>query len=217
MTWILNRYPEVIIIEEDVVPSKRFIEFAEKMLVEYRDDFRIGSINGSNFVPLGKISDPSSSYRFSSYFYAWGWATWDNRWGLIDTDFSNWDYKKINWPKSAKNIFSKSRWLNSMELVRSGIAPGLWDYLWLYTYWKNDWLSIVPNQNLVTNIGFDEEAGHAVDAGLAEGVAACGIGHRVATALRGGGQVQVAPGGDSGGAARFDHAADVVQVLASRS
>ena len=47
-----------------------------------------------------------------------------------------------------------------MELVRSGIVPGLWDYLWLYTYWKNDWLSIVPNQNLVTNIGFDEEATH---------------------------------------------------------
>ena len=160
VTWILERFSEVIIIEEDVVPSPEFIQFAENMLVKFRDDLGIGSINGTNFVPSEYLTYPNNSYRFSSYFYAWGWATWNNRWSQIDTNFEKWDYSKLHWPPSARNIFSKSRWLVSMDAVRTGSAPGLWDYLWLYTYWKNGWLSVVPNKNLVTNIGFDQEATH---------------------------------------------------------
>lgn len=47
-----------------------------------------------------------------------------------------------------------------MREVHSGRAPGLWDYRWIYTYWSNNWLTVVPNKNLSLNIGFDADASH---------------------------------------------------------
>ena len=37
-----------------------------------------------------------------------------------------------------------------------------WDFQWVWTVWKNDGVSIIPNVNLVKNIGFGEEATHTV-------------------------------------------------------
>jgi hypothetical protein len=35
-----------------------------------------------------------------------------------------------------------------------------WDYRWTFTVLKNKGLSIVPYNNLISNIGFDENASH---------------------------------------------------------
>jgi hypothetical protein len=35
-----------------------------------------------------------------------------------------------------------------------------WDYQWTFTMWGKNWLSIIPNLNLVTNIGFGSDATH---------------------------------------------------------
>ena len=55
----------------------------------------------------------------------------------------------------------------------------------------------------------DVQASHAVDAGLGKAVVACAIG----TALSGGGDVDVTPGRQEGGALGLDLPADVIDVL----
>lgn len=35
-----------------------------------------------------------------------------------------------------------------------------WDYQWIYTCWRHKGLSITPNRNLITNIGFGDNATH---------------------------------------------------------
>ena len=160
ISWILQKFDSVIVIEEDVLVSHSFIRFAEEMLNKYEDDFRIGSISSMNLVPASFISEPNDPYRFSSFFYAWGWATWANRWNKMSDGTSHWNYSKIKWPKTARNKLSQSKWLTGMNAVRDGSEPGLWDYRWIYTYWINSWLTIVPNSNLGTNIGFDHDATH---------------------------------------------------------
>lgn len=160
ISWILDNYESVIILEEDILVSHAFIEFAEDMLEKYKEDFRVGSITSMNLVPTKYITKPSEPYRFSSYFYAWGWATWSNRWGKMSDGTSHWDFSKINWPRTARTKLSQSRWLTGMNAVLDGSAPGLWDYRWIYCYWENCWLTVVPNSNLGTNIGFDMEATH---------------------------------------------------------
>jgi hypothetical protein len=160
ITWVLKTHPRVIVIEEDILVSKDFIQFAEQMLDEYESDLRIGSITAMNNVPTKYLSHPKNSYRFSVYFYAWGWATWANRWEHIITDMSDWDYRNVKWPCTSKSFLSKMRWKRSMEEVRTGRSPGLWDYRWIYTYWSNNWMTVVPNHNLATNIGFGETATH---------------------------------------------------------
>jgi hypothetical protein len=38
-----------------------------------------------------------------------------------------------------------------------------WDYQWLFTCWRQDGLSILPNENLVSNIGSGPDATHFKD------------------------------------------------------
>lgn len=37
-----------------------------------------------------------------------------------------------------------------------------WDYQWTFTMWKNNWLAITPNVNLISNIGFGGDGTHTV-------------------------------------------------------
>ncbi len=43
-------------------------------------------------------------------------------------------------------------------------AKTAWDYQWFYTNLINNRLSIVPQVNMVTNIGFGKDATHTTDA-----------------------------------------------------
>lgn len=157
--WVLQKYDSVIVIEEDILISRQFVTFAERMLLEYEDDFRVGSITAMNLVPTNKISRSIDLYRFSAYFYAWGWATWKTRWEqMIPT--SEWDIDTLDTPLTARNPLTKQKWKNRFWEVKSGRAPGLWDYRWIYTYWRKEWLTIIPNRNLALNIGFDLSATH---------------------------------------------------------
>lgn len=157
--WILQDFESVIVVEEDILVSKQFIQFAEIMLEKYSRDNRVGSITSMNLVPIEKITAPNFTYRFSCYFYAWGWATWRDRWTqMIPTN--EWDIDALRTPITARNHLAQEKWKSSMREVHSGREPGLWDYRWIYTYWMKRWLTIVPNTNLAINIGFDDEATH---------------------------------------------------------
>jgi len=157
--WILQDFESVIVIEEDILVSTQFIEFAEVMLEKYSTDHRVGSITSMNLVPKEQITAPEFTYRFSCYFYAWGWATWKDRWTQM-IPFDAWDIDSLRTPITARNHLAQERWKSGLREVHSGRAPGLWDYRWIYTYWEKKWLTVVPNTNLAINIGFDHEATH---------------------------------------------------------
>jgi len=58
---------------------------------------------------------------------------------------------KKNQIKYWKNIFLKMKSNNPVDT---------WDYQLTFSIWKNKGLSIIPNVNLITNIGFGEMAVH---------------------------------------------------------
>jgi hypothetical protein len=157
--WVLESNEALIIIEEDILVSKDFIYFAEAMLTKYEFDVRIGSISAMNSVPRRNVSHPDLPYRFSCYFYAWGWATWKSRWdGMIP--ICDWKIDQLTFPRTAKSLLIKNKWKARFRDVEQGKAPGLWDYHWIYTYWTKRWLTVIPNVNLSINIGFDSLATH---------------------------------------------------------
>ena len=53
----------------------------------------------------------------------------------------------------------KIYWQKIFQDVSNGKIE-TWDYQWIYTVWINKGLSIMPNKNLVSNIGFGHEATH---------------------------------------------------------
>lgn len=154
---VFAKVETAIIIEDDCIPSQQFFYFCEELLHKYKDEKKILSISGDNFLKR-KISI-KDSYYFSRFFHSWGWATWKRAWSLYDEQLNEWpQQKKDAWLE--KLDFSKRErvyWSNILDLVKDDRIKS-WAYRWSYTHFKLGGLSIVPAKNLVQNVGFGEEA-----------------------------------------------------------
>jgi hypothetical protein len=158
--WVFECVNEAIILEDDCLPHPSFFRFCEEMLIRYRDDNRIGMITGDNFH-FGNFRG-DKSYYFSGFNNIWGWATWRNRWQHdYDVDLKNWP--NVLRSREIENWFgfkgAASYYTKIFERVY-GNQIDTWDYQWLFGSRLNRRVSIVPNVNLVTNIGFGLDATH---------------------------------------------------------
>ena len=157
--WFFEKEEMGIILEDDCLPSKTFFRFCEELLIKYRQDTRIWHIGGTN--PLSKITQ-ADSYYFSIYNRIWGWATWKRAWKNFDSEIKIWPEIKKN--KKLKYVLSKSEYIKYEKLFDSVYNGEIdtWDYQWFLIKLING-LSIIPNTNLVKNIGFGKNATHTKD------------------------------------------------------
>jgi hypothetical protein len=168
LTWVFQQVDEAIILEDDCVPDSSFFPYCEELLVRYRSDDRIMAISGDNFQ-FGKYRT-SDSYYFSRYVHVWGWASWRRAWQQYDEQMRLWPGLR------------NSRWLEDLLADRPAVdywtriyqdvyegRIDTWDYQWQFAIWAHKGLVVLPNQNLVSNIGFISQATHTQsDSPLAE-------------------------------------------------
>jgi hypothetical protein len=157
--WFFENVECGIILEADCVPDLSFFNFCKVMLEKYKDDKRIMFIGGSNFQ--GSKKRGQASYYFSKHCHSWGWAMWKDRWNKYDANMS--DYNDDEFNKLVANVTDdkgvRNYYKRFFGLVKNNIID-TWDFQWTWTMWKNNGLSIVPNINLIKNIGFRKDAVH---------------------------------------------------------
>lgn len=161
ITWAFEHVPELIILEDDCLPDPTFFRFCDQLLTRYRHQPQIAMISGNNFQPTSRTD---ASYYFSHWPHIWGWATWKRSWQHFDADVSDWPEKKNE--DFFKDIFpltaDRRHWEQVMDNQHAGRID-TWDFPWAYACWKTGGLSVLPDQNLVTNIGFGDDATHTTD------------------------------------------------------
>ncbi len=159
ITWFFQNVTEGIILEDDCIPDPSFFRFCHILLEKYRKNNEIMHIGGSNFQD--GIKRGNASYYFSIYNHVWGWATWKRAWDLYDVKIRN--YPEFITGDIFKEMFPSSKeqsyWKKYFSQVYNN-QKDTWDYQWTFIIWYNQGLSIVPNTNLVSNIGFDDSATH---------------------------------------------------------
>ena len=156
ITWFFENEEMGIILEDDCLPSQSFFWFCEELLEKYKNDFRIGHIGGSNFQK--GLKRGNADYYFSIYNHVWGWASWANRWKEYDVNLVR--FKNSGFLKKIHNSTKALRYWEKIFFLMKNQQIDTWDYQWTFTMWGKNWLSIIPNLNLVTNIGFGSDATH---------------------------------------------------------
>lgn len=163
--WFFAQEQAGIVLEDDCVPDPTFFDFCDEMLDRYRDDERVGLICGANFQFGRKHGD--ASYYFSRYAHVWGWAAWRRTWQRYSKDIPDWPsfrrqggLKRVFGSEHAQQRF----WRHQLDAVHAGKID-TWDYQLNYALWRQGMLSIVPQHNLIRNIGFGAEATHTTGAG----------------------------------------------------
>ncbi|SCL76311.1 hypothetical protein L21_2236 [Methanoculleus chikugoensis] len=162
INWFFENEEMGIILEDDCLPDQSFFMFCQELLGRYRDDKRIMMISGDNFQ-FGK-ERTENSYYFSRYTHIWGWASWRRAWNLYDCGMSTWP--EIYGNRFLKDILSDKRAAKYWESIFNSVYHGsidTWDYQWVFSCWIQGGLSIIPNRNLVSNIGFGQSSTHTRD------------------------------------------------------
>ncbi len=157
--WVFEQVEEAIIVEDDCLPHPSFFPYCNELLKKYKNDTRITSISGhSSQLKGSRISD---SYYFSRYDCVWGWATWRRAWKNYDLDMQLWEtICDGDWLTDVLgNASAVKQWQRIFQITYDGNID-TWDYQWRFACWIHSGLTILPNVNLVSNIGFGADATH---------------------------------------------------------
>jgi hypothetical protein len=153
---------DAIILEDDCLPHPTFFPYCDELLKRYRDDERVVHISGSQLLAESPVG---ASYHFSRYVHIWGWATWRRAWRLFDIDLTDWHGEaraerkarlRRMFEDEAERRYWRWVWDHSPEIDN-------WDAQWSYVALSRGLLSANPNRNLISNIGFGDEATNATD------------------------------------------------------
>jgi len=166
ITWFFDQVEMGIVLEDDCLPHPDFFPYCKDLLLKYKDVDQIKWISGNNCNI--KSSKTDSSYYFSAYNHVWGWASWKRVWN--DYHFEVADFKKkLVYKKIDQYFFTLSErlfWKNRYEIiahkkVREKRKINTWDYQATFSIWIKDGISIIPQSNLITNIGFGIDSTHS--------------------------------------------------------
>jgi hypothetical protein len=157
ITWFFEHEEQGIILEDDCLPHQDFFQFCETLLGYYSFDERVSMITGNNYQAGKRRGE--GSYYFSRYNVTWGWASWRRAWKYYDRDMKFWPKWKLSndWKKKLPDFFERLYWKRIFNKCFAG-QINTWDYQWHASVWYNGGLTVTPNMNLVSNIGFGPNA-----------------------------------------------------------
>ena len=163
LDWVFGQVEDAIILEDDCVPDPTFFRFCQELLEKYRDEPKVTNINGTNLA----IRDPKfkcdDSYYFANIDLTWGWATWRRAWQHYDVNMKQWPKWKTEC--LLKKVLQNDEYVDYFTYLFDRYATGkvdAWPAQWILVRWALGSLSIAPANNLIMNIGFDQESSHGL-------------------------------------------------------
>jgi ADP-heptose:LPS heptosyltransferase len=150
ISWFFEHVEQGIILEDDCLPHLTFFNYCETLLNVYKNDLSVFHIGGTNFQ-FGRQRG-NGSYYFSKYPHVWGWATWKRAW-------EGYDIKMSDYPKAKSTLKIEPYWQDIFATMYQ-YPIDTWDHQWFFHVVKQNGKAIIPNQNLVVNIGFRPDATH---------------------------------------------------------
>ena len=148
---IFKNNPRVIVIEDDLILGKGFLEFMNIGLERYQNIGRVASISGYQYP----ITHELKSSVFLKGADCWGWATWKNRWE--QTTFTGKELLDQITSENLSDEFNLDGSNNYLDLLQKQINGQInsWAILWHASMFLQDKLSLYPPHSLVSNEGGD--------------------------------------------------------------
>jgi hypothetical protein len=151
VTKIVEEYGRVIVLEDDHLVHRDFLNYMNFYLNVYEKEKKIMHIGG--FARNSYLQFFLKPVYLTQYMDCWGWATWSDRWKKLITDFKIIDDKLSDKHFFDKFNFSKLDYHTYFEPNRKGLKT--WAIFWYFTIAYYNGLCIMPKYSYVKNIGND--------------------------------------------------------------
>lgn len=152
VTKLFNTNERVIVLEDDIVTSPKFLSFMNAALETYKDEARVMHISG--FYP--DIQNSLPDFFFYNQASCWGWATWKSSWAYFNKNalFLRDEILKQQKVKQL-NIDNSYPFLQHLEANITG-KMNTWAVKWHAAVVLNNGLCLHPSKSYIQNIGFDD-------------------------------------------------------------
>lgn len=155
VSWFFQTEEYGVILEDDCVPSKTFLEFCIYALDKFKDEPKVFNICGTYY---GKQTNNASIY-LSTLNGVWGWATWKRSWDSIDFSMKDFESEKF---KKNTNLYFKNnkikKWTLSYIQDEYTKTSNIWSPYLMYTKILQLSYTLTPQINLVENVGLQSGA-----------------------------------------------------------
>lgn len=153
VSYVIDRYGKVIVVEDDLITAKDFLQYMNDGLDFYESNLRYGSISAFTF-PLQCLKNYKEDIYVLRKGDCWGWGTWKDRWKTVDWDVSN--YEKLMSNYRFRREFNKlqydfTRLLSKWKRGKSNS----WAIRWCLHLFLNEQLTVYPRISRTQNIGLD--------------------------------------------------------------
>lgn len=151
VTTQINRYGRIIVLEDDLIVAPYFLQFMNDALEMYKDEPKIGHIQGCDFTNDDSLPDTF----LIKWTGSWGWGTWKRAWKLFNPNGEEL-LKQLESSKQTRTFDFDGNYPFTRMLRRqvSG-ANHSWAIRWNASLFLSDVLSLNVGKSLVRNTGFD--------------------------------------------------------------
>lgn len=160
--WFFDNVEKGIVMEDDCLAHPDFFGYCEELLTKYDNNNEVEFINSTLYDDRWKCED---SYGFSRYMVTGAWASWASVWKGFDLDLLSLNAKKFrkHCNKLLNNKIEADWWyFKVLEIQQDRSKKSYWDYQMQIHLFLHNAITIHPQKNLISNIGFDEEGTHTL-------------------------------------------------------
>jgi len=160
VTEVIEEHGKVIVLEDDIVTEKGFLEFMNNSLEMYKGEDRVFGVSGYKFDSLESIKQPT---YFLPVMSSWGYGIWADRWAKID-----FNTKRLNQNVYDKSFRYKMKFgtFDFYKMLQQQVAGEIdsWAVRFYTSMMLQKGLFLFPKKSLLTNIGLDGTGVHCESA-----------------------------------------------------
>ena len=156
VSTIIKKYKKAIILEDDLITGKYFLQYLNDSLDLYEYDNDVICINGYSYIN----SKETSQTYFLKTADNLGWGTWERGWELFEENSKKlYDEIMSNKLKKKFNRNNNYPFLKMLEDQMNGSVDS-WAIRWYASAFLKNKYTLYPKYSLVKHIGNDKNATH---------------------------------------------------------
>jgi hypothetical protein len=156
VSHVINKHGRAIVLEDDIVTSRYFLQYMNDALDTYDDNHKVGAVSGCNY-PV-ELNDLVNDTYFLRIPLCWGWATWSSRWKYFEKETEKLQF--IN-KKTIRQInFNETHNYFKQATDNRNGKINTWFIFWYISHVQRGLLTLFPKISMVENIGHDGSGEH---------------------------------------------------------
>ncbi|EOQ88044.1 glycosyltransferase, group 2 family protein [Leptospira yanagawae serovar Saopaulo str. Sao Paulo = ATCC 700523] len=157
VTEMLELFDRVIVLEDDMVVSKYFLNYMNQALELYCYEPKVACVHAWNY-PLTGVQPQTFFLRGAD---CWGWGTWRRAWNIFERDG-----QKLLHQIQTRNLvyeFDRKGAYPFTEMLKEQILGknNSWAIRWYASAFLKDMFCLHPGKPLLQNIGLDGSGTHS--------------------------------------------------------